>query len=105
MAQYMADNTVFRPSPAEPLENGRAALVAAVSRSVAGVSRAEIGEIYVTGAEWDTVILIKRVDYRSSYGGRGVPVAAFFRVKNKRITEWLDTPVSFAGAAPPQPGR
>jgi len=46
------------------------------------------------------------IDYRTSNDGRGVPVAAFFRVKNKQITEWLDTPVASAGRTPPaQPGR
>jgi hypothetical protein len=32
---------------------------------------------------------------------RAINVAAFFRVKNKQITEWLDTLVATAGAAQP----
>jgi SnoaL-like domain len=73
MAQHMAENTTFRASPAEPLQQGRAAFVTAVSRSVADVSRAEIEEIFVTGAEWDTTVLIKRVDYPPRTAGEVLP--------------------------------
>jgi uncharacterized protein (TIGR02246 family) len=105
MAQLMAESVVFRSNPTEPLQNGRNAFQTVVARSVRDVTRAEIEEIFVTGAEWDTTVLIKRIDYTSN-GGRGVPVAAFFRVKNKQITEWPDTPVASAGPTPPaQPGR
>jgi Ketosteroid isomerase-related protein len=106
MAQLMAESVVFRSNPTEPLQKGRDAFQAVVARSFHDVTRAEIEEIYVTGAEWDTTVLIKRIDYRTSNDGRGVTVAAFFRVKNKQITEWLDTPVASAGPTPPaQPGR
>ena len=52
----------------------------------------------MTGTEWDTAILIKRTDVIGSksggaLAGGAVPVASFFRVKNRRITEWLDVPI------------
>lgn len=106
MAKLMAESAVFRSNPTEQLQKGRDAFQTVVARTVRDVTRAEIEEIYVTGAEWDTTVLIKRIDYRTSNDGRGVTVAAFFRVKNKQITEWLDTPVASAGPTPPaQPGR
>jgi len=37
----------------------------------------------------------------AALAGRTVTVAAFFRAKNRKITEWLDTPVS----APAQASR
>jgi limonene-1,2-epoxide hydrolase len=68
-----------------------------------------IDEVYVTGAEWDTNLMIKRSDTLSAaagagFAGRTVTVAAFFRVKNRRITEWLDAPVvNPAANARPRP--
>ena len=64
LMSYTADGLVFRADPSEPLQQGRAA----------------IDELFVTGTEWDTAVLIKRAD----------GIATFFRVKNRRITEWLD---------------
>jgi hypothetical protein len=43
---------------------------------------------------------------RADRADAAIATAAFFRVKNKQITEWLDTPVASAGPPPPaQPGR
>ena len=65
-----------------------------------------IDEVFVTGTEWDSAVMIKRSDKMSAsagaaLAGRRVTVAAFFRVKNRKITEWLDAPVT----APTQAAR
>lgn len=73
----MAESAVFRSSPTKQLQNGRDAFQTVVARTIRDVTRAEIEEIFVTGAEWDTTVLIKRVDYRTSNGGRGVAVTTF----------------------------
>jgi hypothetical protein len=53
----------------------------------------------------DTCVFRKRTDTMSqgaggALAGRVVPVAAFFRVKNRRITEWLDVPIVPLPGAP-----
>ena len=57
------------------------------------------------GTEWDSAVMLKRSDKMSAtagaaLAGRTVTVAAFFRAKNRKITEWLDTPVSAPAQAP-----
>ena len=65
-----------------------------------------INEVFVTGTEWESAVMMKRCDKiggsaGAALAGRTVTVAAFFRVKNRRITEWLDAPVT----APTQAAR
>ncbi len=103
VAEYMAENCVFRGDPSEPLQHGRAAFVTLIARFIGAFETMKIDEMFVTGTEWDTAVLIKRTDtIRANSGGtlaeRVVPIASFFRVKNRRITEWLDVPtVPLAG--------
>jgi hypothetical protein len=112
MADFMSDECVFRGDPSQKLQTGRAAFVAEISRFIQIVDSMKIDELFVTGTEWNTAVLIKRTDTLRPNGGsagaeRIVPFAAFFRVKNKKITEWLDTPIvspPAAGASPP-PGN
>jgi hypothetical protein len=47
---------------AAPRGAGRDAFHAVVTDSVRDVTHAEIKEMFVTGAEWDTTVLIKHVD-------------------------------------------
>jgi uncharacterized protein (TIGR02246 family) len=110
MADYMSDDCVFRGDPSQKLQTGRAAFMAEISRFIQIVDSMKIDELFVTGTEWNTAVLIKRSDtIRANSGsraaGRTVPFAAFFRVKNKKITEWLDTPIvslpAASASAPP----
>jgi limonene-1,2-epoxide hydrolase len=92
-------NSVVRADPAEPMKTGREAFVALISPLMSRVDSMAIDEVYVTGTEWDSAVMIKRSDKMSAsagaaLAGRTVTVAAFFRVKNRQITEWLDAPVS-----------
>lgn len=106
VAELMADNCVFRADPAEPMKTGREAFVALITPLMPRVDSMTIDEIYVMGTEWDSAVMIKRSDKISATAGAAlaggtVTVAAFFRAKNRKITEWLDTPVS----APAQASR
>jgi len=56
--------------------------VTLAARLIGAYDMMKIDELFVTGTEWDTAVLIKRAD----------GIATFFRVKNRRITEWLDVP-------------
>ena len=99
VAELMADNAVFRADPAEPMKTGREAFVALIAPLLSRVDGMTIDEVFVTGTEWDSAVMIKRSDKMSAgagaaLAGRRVTVAAFFRVKNRKITEWLDAPVT-----------
>jgi uncharacterized protein (TIGR02246 family) len=105
VAELMADNSVFRADPAAPMKTGREAFVALITPLMPRVDSMTIDEIYVTGTEWDSAVMIKRSDKMSAtagaaLAGRTVTVAAFFRAKNRKITEWLDTPVLAPAQAP-----
>ena len=112
MADLMSDDCVFRGDPSQKLRTGRAAFVDEISRFIQIVDSMKIDELFVTGTEWNTAVLIKRTDTLranpgSAAAGRTVLFAAFLRVKNKKITEWLDTPIvarPAAGASAP-PGN
>lgn len=106
VAELMADTAVFRADPAEPMKKGREAFVALITPLLPRVDSMTIDELFVTGTEWDSAVMIKRSDRMSgsagaALAGRTVTVAAFFRVKNRKITEWLDAPVT----APRQAAR
>jgi uncharacterized protein (TIGR02246 family) len=108
VASYMAENCVFRGDPSQPLQKGREAFVKEISGFIGVIANIKIDEIYVTGNEWDTAVLTKRTDTLSPnaggpLGGKAVPLAGFFRVKNKKITEWLDVPLFPLPAPPPTP--
>lgn len=99
VAELMADTAVFRADPAEPMKTGREAFVALISPLMSRFESMTIDEVYVTGTEWDSAVMIKRTDKMSAsagpaLAGRTVTVASFFRVKNSKITEWLDAPVT-----------
>ncbi len=99
IAEFMAEDCVFRADPSHPLGTGRAAFATKVSQSrlIKVFETMKIEEIFVTGTEWDTAVLTKRIDVIGANGGalagQSIPVAGFFRVKNRTITEWLDAPI------------
>lgn len=102
IAELMADNCVFRSDPSQPMQTGREAFIKLITPLLARYEGMTIEEVYVTGSEWETAVMIKRADKLSvnagaARAGRAVPIASFFRVKNRRITEWLDAPTSDPG--------
>ncbi len=97
IAALMAEDCVFRPDPKDAWQQGRDKLYEHAVKS--GLMRdskdIKITEIYPVGGAGDTFVLMKRIDYldRSFNGSNAVPVAAFFRVKDGKIEEWLDEPI------------
>jgi len=115
LMSYMADDLIFRADPSEPLQNGRDGFERIARGVMNGWCGMDLEEVFVVGGEADTVALFKRIDYfpGNPAPGRGpggltglaVPVAVMFRVKNGKITEWLDAPLIPVGpGAPPLPG-
>jgi uncharacterized protein (TIGR02246 family) len=97
LAADMTEDCVFRGDPSEPLKHGRAEFLTFASKVMNGWSDLKIEEILPVGGVWDTSVLMKRID-TLGIGGAGsghptVPVAAFFRVKDGKIEEWLDAPL------------
>jgi limonene-1,2-epoxide hydrolase len=115
VAELMADNLVFRADVSEQLQYGRDGFERIARGVMNGWCDMELEEVFVVGGDTDTVVLAKRIDYFSGNPPRGrgpggltgmaIPVAIMFRVKNGKITEWLDAPLIPVGpGAPPMPG-
>jgi len=108
LMSYMADDLVFRADPSEPLQYGREGFRRIAQGVINGWSGMDLEEVYAVGGEADTVVLFKRVDYfpgngRGPLSGLAIPVAVMFRVKNGKITEWLDAPLIPVGPGAPMP--
>lgn len=108
LMSYMAKNLVFRGDPSEPLQYGRDAFRRLAQGVINRWSGMDLQEVYAVGGEAETVVLIKRVDYfpangRGPFSGMAIPVAVMFRVKNGKITEWLDAPLIPVGPGAPLP--
>jgi len=101
IAALMSEDCVFRPDPRDPWAQGRDKFLDHVLKS--GLMRFSAGlkltEVLPVGGPGDTFVLTKRIDYltRSMNGQNSIPVAAFFRVKNGKIEEWLDEPIVAIG--------
>jgi limonene-1,2-epoxide hydrolase len=60
-----------------------------------------IESIYAVGSPLDALVLVERVDTFNLQGKEiSTPMAAYFRVKNGKILEWLDTPLKELPPAP-----
>jgi limonene-1,2-epoxide hydrolase len=99
---FMAENCEFRADPSEPeLKKGRAQFVSDIKRLVELGITIQIVDTVAYGGEAGTAILQKRVDTITINGKkREIPLAAFFRVKDGKIQEWLDIPLVILGPPP-----
>jgi limonene-1,2-epoxide hydrolase len=99
---FMAENCEFRADPSEPeLKKGRAQFVSDIKRLVELGITIKIVDTVAYGGEAGTAILQKRVDTITISGKkREIPLAAFFRVKEGKIQEWLDIPLLILGPPP-----
>ncbi len=98
LAADMSEDCVFRGDPVEPLQHGREQFQAFATKVMNGWSDLKIQEILPVGGVWDTSVLMRRLDTLPKKMAQGagyekVPVAAFFRVKDGKIEEWLDAPL------------
>ena len=99
---FMAENCEFRADPSEPeLKKGRAQFVADIKRLVELGITIKIVDTVAYGGEAGTAVLQKRIDTITINGKkRDIPLAAFFRVKDGKIQEWLDIPLVILGPPP-----
>ena len=99
---FMAENCEFRADPSEPeLKKGRAQFVTDMKRLVELGITIKIVDTVAYGGEAGTAVLQKRVDTITINGKkRDIPLAAFFRVKDGKIQEWLDIPLVTLGPPP-----
>ena len=99
---FMAQNCEFRLDPSEPeLKKGRAQFVTEMKRLVELGITIKIVDTVAYGGEAGTAVLQKRIDTISINGkSRDIPLAAFFRVKDGKIQEWLDIPLVTLGPPP-----
>jgi ketosteroid isomerase-like protein len=97
------DNIISRPDPARQMAYGPAAQCASYPFTRMANSFVRLEEMYAVGGPLDTLVLFKRADLNGPAGGRGgfggfnVDVAVLVRVRNGRITEWLDAPINRIG--------
>ena len=96
------DSIVYRGDPSEYL--GRSA------RGFCGnygfmrnTTWVRLDEMYVVGGPLDALVIFKRVDVgapgQGGFGGYPVEVGDFARVRNGKLTEWLDQPVNYMGVS------
>ena len=99
---FMAENCVFRADPSEPeLKKGRAQFVTDMKRLVELGITIKIVDTVAYGGEAGTAVLQKRIDTLTIDGKkRDIPLAAFFRVKDGKIQEWMDIPLVTLGPPP-----
>jgi limonene-1,2-epoxide hydrolase len=99
---YVDDHIQYRDDPFQTsLKSGTAQLQKDLAVMLRGLSSMTIVTAYAVGSEHDTLVLVKRVD-EFSLGGKKIttPMGAYFRVKDGKILEWLDTPLK---QMPPPP--
>ncbi len=98
------NNIISRPDPARQMAYGPVAQCASYPFTRMAASFVRLEELYVVGGPLDTLVLFKRADVngpaiagRGGFGGFTVDVGVLVRVRNGRITEWLDAPVNRIG--------
>jgi hypothetical protein len=97
----MSDNVLFRTAPERAPQCGREVFVAEIATFMPAIGWMKAVRIYAIGGERDTIVLVKRDEKFANYEPL-VPAAAFFRVKDDKIVEWLDIPL--VKELPPPPG-
>jgi ketosteroid isomerase-like protein len=111
VAAHMAlidDNIVHRGDPTEGLAHGARSYCQAFGFVRSATSVLRIDELYVVGGAGETLVLMKRTDINNPAGagragglsGYPVPLAVLVRVKNGKVTEWLDAPINKVSMAP-----
>lgn len=100
VASLLDENVEFRPTPAEPMQIGRATFLKQFRRVLEAGPREDVTVVYAVGGPTGTAVLTKRVD-SLTLDGRTlvVPLAAFFRVDHGKIQEFLDIPLRVPGGA------
>lgn len=101
MASLMSENVEFRGIPNQPIRMGRDAFKQNTGRFIALKPHIHVTEAWAVGGSTGVAVLTRRVDRINLNGQeRTVPLAAFFRVHDGKIEEWLDMPLVMLGRPP-----
>jgi uncharacterized protein (TIGR02246 family) len=102
VASYMADDCEFRGIPTQPIRMGRDEFIKNTGRFIKAAPHVNVTEAVAVGGETGVAVLTKRIDQIKLNGQmRTIPLAAFFRVENGKIKEWLDMPLIPLGPVQP----
>lgn len=101
MASLMSENVEFRGIPNQPIRMGREAFKQNTGRFIALKPHIRVTQAWAVGGATGVAVLTRRVDRVNLNGQeRTVPLAAFFRVHDGKIEEWLDMPLVALGGPP-----
>jgi predicted SnoaL-like aldol condensation-catalyzing enzyme/ketosteroid isomerase-like protein len=102
---YMDEACQYRDDPFQTeLKEGKALLAKDFEMLLRGLTSMKIESAHAVGSSRnDVLVLVRRVD-EFILGGKSIrmPIGAYYRVRNGKILEWLDTPL--AEMPPPPPG-
>jgi len=104
-ASLMDEDCQYRDDPFQKeLKKGRTQALQDIKKLLRGLTSMKIEAAYAVGSSKnDVLVLVRRVD-EFNLGGKQVtiPMGAYYRVRNGKILEWLDTPL--ADLPPPPAG-
>lgn len=89
---YMSDDVIFRTWPERAPQKGRGKFVAEIATFMPAIEWMKALHIEAIGGERGTAVLVERTEKFANYQPL-VPAAAFFRVTDGKIVEWLDIPL------------
>lgn len=89
---YMSDDVLFRTWPERAPQKGRAKFIAEIATFMPAIEWMKALHIDAIGGERGTAVLVERTEKFANYEPL-VPAAAFFRVTDGKIVEWLDIPL------------
>ena len=101
----MDEECQYRDDPFQKeSKKGRALLLQDLGKLLGGLASMKIDAAYAVGSPKDDVlVLVRRTDVFNLFGKQvTMPMGAYYRVRNGRILEWLDTPLA---EMPPPPAR
>lgn len=99
---YMSDDVVFRTWPERAPQCGREVFEAEIATFMPAIGWMKAVRIEAIGGERGTAVLVQRDEKFTNYEPL-VPAAAFFRVKDGKIVEWVDIPL--VKELPPPPAE
>ena len=101
----MDEECQYRDDPFQKeLKKGRAVLLEDLNKLLGGLVSMKIEGAYAVGSHKnDVLVLVRRLDVFNLFGKQiSMPMGAYYRVRNGKILEWLDTPLA---DMPPPPAR
>ena len=101
----MDEECQYRDDPFQKdLKKGRPLLLEDLKKLLGGLASMKIESAFAVGSHKnDVLVLVRRRDVFNLFGKQiSMPMGAYYRVRNGKILEWLDTPLA---DMPPPPAR